>query len=162
MMFVFVWCTSLSVIISRYTTLIRKDACTSIAALFVIVKTWKQPKYPLTDRWMDREDVIFTCNGILRSHKKNGILPFSATWRDQFFFLKVSLLRICFWFLEHLFHSRHSPMCSRFLGSCKTYGIYSRTIRSFYRLKFVLLKFHFSGAHLSLNKYYICNGIAKK
>ena len=32
-------------------TTIRKDACTPmfIAAVFTIVKTWKQPKCPLTD-----------------------------------------------------------------------------------------------------------------
>ena len=37
----------------------------SIAALFTIAKTWKQPKCP----WMDKEDV-HTYNGILLSHKK--------------------------------------------------------------------------------------------
>ena len=29
---------------------------------------------------MDREDVLHTYNGILLSHKKNKIMPFSATW----------------------------------------------------------------------------------
>ena len=35
-------------------TLIWKDTCTSmfIAALFTIVKTWKQPKCPSTDEWV--------------------------------------------------------------------------------------------------------------
>jgi len=34
-------------------TLIGKDAYTPmyIAALFIIAKTWKQPKCPLTDDW---------------------------------------------------------------------------------------------------------------
>ena len=43
---------------------------------------------------MDKEDVVYICvcihththththNGILFSHKKNEILPFSATWMD--------------------------------------------------------------------------------
>ena len=31
---------------------------------------------------MDEEDVIHTCNGILFSSKKKGILPFAATWMD--------------------------------------------------------------------------------
>ena len=30
------------------------------------------------DRWMDKEDVIYTYNGILLSHKKNEILPLVA------------------------------------------------------------------------------------
>jgi len=31
---------------------------------------------------MDREDVIHIYNGILLSHKKNGIRPFVATWKN--------------------------------------------------------------------------------
>ena len=33
---------------------IQKDTCTPIfiAALYTIVKTWKQPKCPLTDEWI--------------------------------------------------------------------------------------------------------------
>ena len=31
---------------------------------------------------MDKEDVIYTYNGILLSHKKNEILPFATTWMD--------------------------------------------------------------------------------
>ena len=39
--------------------LIRKDTCTPIfiAALFVIAKIWKQPKYPLTDKWIKNRPV---------------------------------------------------------------------------------------------------------
>ena len=32
------------------------------------------------DRGMDKEDVVHIYNGILLSHKKNGIMPFVATW----------------------------------------------------------------------------------
>ena len=37
-------------------TIIQKDTCTpvSIAALFTIAKTWKQPKCPLTDEWIKK------------------------------------------------------------------------------------------------------------
>ena len=37
-------------------TLIQKDTCTPmfIAALFTIAKTWKNPKYPLTDEWIKK------------------------------------------------------------------------------------------------------------
>ena len=31
---------------------------------------------------MDK-DVLYLCNGILLSHKKNEILPFVAIWMDQ-------------------------------------------------------------------------------
>ena len=35
---------------------IEKDTCTPmfIAALFTIAKTWKQPKCPLTDEWIEK------------------------------------------------------------------------------------------------------------
>ena len=41
-----------------------------VAALFVIAKTWKQPKCPSTDNWFKRIWYIYTHNGILLSHKK--------------------------------------------------------------------------------------------
>ena len=52
-------------------TIIQKDPCTPmfIAALFTKAKTWKQPKTSI-DRWMDKENVVHTYNGILLSHKK--------------------------------------------------------------------------------------------
>ena len=31
---------------------------------------------------MDKEDIVLTYNGILLSHKKNEIRPFTATWMD--------------------------------------------------------------------------------
>ena len=34
------------------------------------------------DRWMDKEEVVYIYNGILLSRKKNGIMPFAATWMD--------------------------------------------------------------------------------
>ena len=37
-------------------TIIQKESCTTmfIAALFTIVRTWKQPKCPLTDEWIKK------------------------------------------------------------------------------------------------------------
>ena len=37
-------------------TMIQKDTCTPmfIAALFIIAKTWKQPKCPATDEWIKK------------------------------------------------------------------------------------------------------------
>ena len=34
------------------------------------------------NRGMDKEDVVHIYNGILLSHKKVEIIPFSATWLD--------------------------------------------------------------------------------
>ena len=35
-----------------------------------------------TDRVVDKEDVVYVHNGILLSHKKEGIMVFAATWMD--------------------------------------------------------------------------------
>ena len=50
-----------------------------ISALFTVAKTWKQPRCPLTVKWIN-ESVVYLHNGILPSHKKNEIMPFAATW----------------------------------------------------------------------------------
>ena len=43
-------------------TLIGKDTCTPvfIAALFIIAKIWKQPKWPSTDEWIEKMWYIYT------------------------------------------------------------------------------------------------------
>ena len=43
-------------------TIIQKDKCTPmfIAALFTVVKTWKQLKYPSTDEWIKKTWYICT------------------------------------------------------------------------------------------------------
>ena len=55
-----------------------------IAALFIVAKTWKQPKCPPTDKWIKKMWCVYTHTHtrILLSHKKNEILPFAATWMD--------------------------------------------------------------------------------
>ena len=47
-------------------TKIERDTCIPLltAALFTIARTWKQPRCPLTDEWI---------NGMLFSHKKEHI-----------------------------------------------------------------------------------------
>ena len=52
-------------------TLIWKHICSPMftATLFTMAKIWKQPKWPI-NRWMDKDDVTYTYNGILLSHKK--------------------------------------------------------------------------------------------
>ena len=48
--------------------IIEKDTCTPVftAALFKIAQTWKHPKRPLTEEWIDYVAHIF--HGILLSH----------------------------------------------------------------------------------------------
>ena len=43
-------------------TIIQKDTCTLvfIAALFTVIKTWKQPICPLTDEWIKKMWYIYT------------------------------------------------------------------------------------------------------
>ena len=59
-------------------TIIQKDPCTPmfIAALFTVAKTWKQAKNPLEEEWIKKTwgvcvcVCVYTCNGILLSHKQ--------------------------------------------------------------------------------------------
>ena len=43
-------------------TIIQKESCTTmfIATLFTIARTWKQPKCPLTDEWIQKMWHIYT------------------------------------------------------------------------------------------------------
>ena len=52
-----------------------------IAALFTIVKTWKQSKCPLTDEWIKKMWDIYTVE-YYSATKKNNLLPFAATWTE--------------------------------------------------------------------------------
>ena len=50
------------------------------AALFTITRTRKQPRCPSAEEWIKM--AWFMYNGMILSHKKNKIIPFSATWMD--------------------------------------------------------------------------------
>ena len=51
-----------------------------IAALFTIPKTWKQPKCPPTDEWMQQLWDIYTMEYYSAVKKKN--LHFAIVWMD--------------------------------------------------------------------------------
>ena len=70
-------------------TMVQKNTCTPmfIAALFTIIKLWKQPKWPLTNEWIEKVWYIYTIE-YYPAIKKNETMPFVATRMD----LKIIIL----------------------------------------------------------------------
>ena len=64
-------------------THIQKDICTPmfIAALFMVARTWKQPKCPMIDDWLKKLWYIYT-REYYSAIRRYQILPFAATWMD--------------------------------------------------------------------------------
>ena len=58
-----------------------KNACTLmfISALFTIVKTWKQPKCPMVEEWIQKIWYIYTIE-YYSAIKRNEIMPLAAKW----------------------------------------------------------------------------------
>ena len=50
-----------------------------IAALFTIARTWKQPKRPLTEEWIEMMWYIYTME-YHSAIKKNELMPMEETW----------------------------------------------------------------------------------
>ena len=50
-----------------------------IAALFILAKTWKQPKCPSTEEWIKKIWYMYTMEYYSDIKKKERI-PFAATW----------------------------------------------------------------------------------
>ena len=59
-------------------TKIEKDTCIPlfIAALFRIARTWKQPIYPLTDKWIKKVRYIYTMEyySAIKSNESESVL----------------------------------------------------------------------------------------
>src|SRR3712207_8125785 len=61
----------------------HKDTCTPMftAALFTIAKTWKQPRCPSRDEWIQKMWYIYTME-YYSAIKNDEIWPFVTTWMD--------------------------------------------------------------------------------
>ena len=64
-------------------TPIQKNLCTPIfiAALFTIVKCWKQPKCPSVNEWIKKLWYIYTMEYHAAERKKE-LLPFTTAWME--------------------------------------------------------------------------------
>ena len=61
----------------------HKDMCSTmfIAALFVIARTWKQPKCPSTKEWIRKMWYIYTMEYYI-AEKNNDIFKFPGKWME--------------------------------------------------------------------------------
>ena len=64
-------------------TIIQKESCTTmfIAALFTIARTWKQPKWPWTDKWIKKMWHIYTME-YYSAIKRNETELFVVRWME--------------------------------------------------------------------------------
>ena len=76
-----------------------------IAALFSIVKTWKQPKCPSTEEWIKKVWYIYTID-YYSAIKRKEIQAFAATWVD----LEIIMLSEGSQAVRHQHHML-SPTC---------------------------------------------------
>jgi hypothetical protein len=53
-----------------------------IAAVFIIAKLWKQPRYPTIDEWIKKMWCLYTMEFYL-TMKKNEILSFAGKWVEM-------------------------------------------------------------------------------
>ena len=61
----------------------KKDTCSSIfiAALIIIVRSWKEPRYPSTEEWIQKMWYIYTME-YYSAIKKNEFIKFLSKWMD--------------------------------------------------------------------------------
>ena len=64
-------------------TIIQKESCTKmfVAALFTIARTWKQPKCPSTDEWIEKMGYIYSME-YYSAIKRNEMEIFVMRWME--------------------------------------------------------------------------------
>jgi hypothetical protein len=65
-----------------------------IAALITIAKLWKQPRCPITDKWIKKMWYLYTME-FYAAMQKNEILSFTSKWMEleNFILSKFSLAK---------------------------------------------------------------------
>jgi hypothetical protein len=53
-----------------------------IAALFIIARSWKEPRYPSTEEWIQKLWYIYTMEYYYSAIKKNEFMKFLVKWMD--------------------------------------------------------------------------------
>ena len=71
------WCNHYAKQCEGLKTILGKELRTLM--FMTIVKTWKQPKCPSTEEWIEKRRYIYT-REYYSAITKNGIMPFAATW----------------------------------------------------------------------------------
>jgi hypothetical protein len=61
----------------------KKDTCSTmfIAALFIIARSWKEPRCPSTEEWIQKMWYIYTME-YYSAIKKNEFMNFLGKWMD--------------------------------------------------------------------------------
>ena len=59
----------------------NKDSIVFIAGLFIIASSWKEPRCPLTEEWIQKMWYIYTME-YYSAIKKNEFMKFLAKWMD--------------------------------------------------------------------------------
>jgi hypothetical protein len=61
----------------------NKDTCSTmfIAAIFIIARSWKQPRCPSTEKWMQKMWYIYTTE-YYSAIKTNDFMKFAGKWID--------------------------------------------------------------------------------
>ena len=60
-----------------------KDTCSTmfIAALFIIARSWKEPRYPSTEKWMQKMWYIYTME-YYSAIRNNEFMKFLGKWME--------------------------------------------------------------------------------
>ena len=60
----------------------NKDTCstTFIAALFIIARSWKEPRYPSTEEWIQK--IWYICTMEYSAIQNNDFMKFTDKWNE--------------------------------------------------------------------------------